>query len=136
MNIRRPVGAWCVWHPPDFGRSVNPISTGGHIMPTTLQLTPRIFRPSYDPVLNYDGKYDISLIRFPPILISNLSHDFFHENQRIKLVNDQTTIRNIFFWHICLKFSYHKTKINQSNQTLYFPTVVKTFTFRSFLVSL
>ena len=41
------------WVPPDFDRSVNPISTGerGHYMPTTLLIlpSPRIFRPSYGP---------------------------------------------------------------------------------------
>ena len=42
--------------PPDFGRSINPISTGGggwgQIMPTkyvTYHTSPRIFRPSYGP---------------------------------------------------------------------------------------
>ena len=34
---------------PDLGRSVNILSTRGDIMPTTLTLAPRIFRPSYGP---------------------------------------------------------------------------------------
>ena len=44
-----PEGPW----PPRFGRSLNPISTGGQIVPTKLILappsSPRIFRPSYGP---------------------------------------------------------------------------------------
>ena len=35
--------------PPPPSRSVNPTSTRGKIVPTTLQLAPRIFRPSYGP---------------------------------------------------------------------------------------
>ena len=39
--------------PPDFGRSVNPISTrgGGQIMPTKEYWRPLIFSPSYGPAL-------------------------------------------------------------------------------------
>ena len=37
--------------PPDFGRSVNPISTrGGHIIPTQYYVPPQIFRPCDGPV--------------------------------------------------------------------------------------
>jgi hypothetical protein len=48
----RPVGAegtGGAMAPPDFGRSVNPISTGGQIMSTTSLPAPQIFRPSYGP---------------------------------------------------------------------------------------
>ena len=40
--------------PPNFGRSVNPISTGEYIMPTALLLAPPtlIFRPYDGPVVN------------------------------------------------------------------------------------
>ena len=46
------VGAGGAMAPPDFGRSVNPISTRGQFMPTTL-LTPQIFRPSYGPAQDH-----------------------------------------------------------------------------------
>ena len=36
--------------PPVFGRSVNPISTRGHIIPTQYYVPSRIFRPCYGPV--------------------------------------------------------------------------------------
>lgn len=49
--LSRAVGA--IVPSPDFARSVNSISTGGQIIPTTLQLapSPRIFRDSYGPAL-------------------------------------------------------------------------------------
>ena len=47
---------------PVFGRSVNPISTWGQIMPTTfLPAPPQNFRPSDSPELRY-GSTDLTLI--------------------------------------------------------------------------
>ena len=46
-----PGGAGGAMTPPDFGRSVNPFSTSGQIINTTLLLATPDFRPSYGPVL-------------------------------------------------------------------------------------
>ena len=110
MYIRRPLGAWDVWHPQDCGRSVKPISTRGHIMPTTLELTPRIFRPSYGPVFELRRQM-LSLIRFyaHPYFESQFMI-FFHENQIIKLGNDQTTIKNIWFLAFMLEVFISKKR--------------------------
>ena len=53
-----PGGAGGAKTPPDFGRSVNPISTRrGRLCPPHYYWHPRIFRPSYGPV--YIGKIDL-----------------------------------------------------------------------------
>ena len=47
-----PGGAGGAMTPPDFGRTVKPISTrrgGGQILPNKQYWPPRIFRPSYGP---------------------------------------------------------------------------------------
>ena len=46
----RPVGAGGTLAPPDYGRSVNPISTSkGRLCPPHYNWQPWIFRPSYGP---------------------------------------------------------------------------------------
>ena len=46
---RRKVGAWGGLAPPMFGQTVNPISTRGQIIPTTVLRARRIFRPCDGP---------------------------------------------------------------------------------------
>ena len=49
-----PGGAGGAMAPPDFGRSVNPISTrGDRLCPPNYYWHPRIFRPSDGPVIRY-----------------------------------------------------------------------------------
>ena len=46
----------------DFGRSVKPIPISGvQIIPTTLLLIPRIFRPSYGPGTGYQNETFVCL---------------------------------------------------------------------------
>ena len=74
-HFRAVRGAWRahVPPPPVFGRSVNPISTGGHIIPTTLlRAPPRIFRSCDGPA-------------FCTFLTFSISH------QEIKSVIDHTS---------------------------------------------
>ena len=50
---------------PVFGQTVNPISTRGQIMPTTVIQAPQIFRPCDDSE-SYKSMYSSVLNKFPP----------------------------------------------------------------------
>ena len=60
--------------PPNFGRSVNPISTRGRqIRPSTFKThPPQIFRPSYGPELGVGSKAIITIIMRPKIIDNTL----------------------------------------------------------------
>ena len=84
---RRGGGIWGGFSPsPVFGRTVNPISTRGQIMPTTVLRAPRIFRPCDGPVLSgmpeYTGTWG-----FVPIIFWQIHEPYSNQEEQILLTN-------------------------------------------------
>ena len=88
-----------------FVRSVNLIPTGGQFMPTTLLLTPRIFRPFYGPVISVldsrimsldsdpCSQHFVSLCQLPYVSSSKCSRTVMHTGPILK---KPTQILNYF----------------------------------------
>ena len=64
-----PGCAGCAMAHPDFGRSVNPISTrGDRLCPSNYYWHPRIFRPSNGPVKGTNRPSKLSFFRTGPAI--------------------------------------------------------------------